>query len=116
MRTVNKRRSAAGPFRCTRGYIAVKSEHTRTTPTTGDIGQALWYSGPGQAEIRTEKLPSPGPEELRVRAAWGAISRGTEALIFAGRVPRSEFSRMRRLHGGRVSVPRQVRLRGGWYD
>jgi hypothetical protein len=46
-------------------------------------------------EIRAEQVPSPEPEELRVRAAWGAISRGTEALIFAGRVPRSEFARMR---------------------
>jgi len=84
-----------GPFCRARGYIGVKSKRTRTTLTTGNIGQALWYSGPGQAEIRTEKLLSPGPEELRVRAAWGAISRGTEALIFGGRVPRSEFARMR---------------------
>lgn len=73
----------------------MKFEHTRTTLTACDMGQALWYSGPGKAEIRTEKLPPPGPEELRVRAAWGAISRGTEALIFAGRVPQSEFARMR---------------------
>jgi threonine dehydrogenase-like Zn-dependent dehydrogenase len=61
----------------------------------GEIGQALWYSGAGQAEIRAEKLPLPGPDELRVRAVWSAISRGTEALIFAGRVPPSEFARMR---------------------
>jgi threonine dehydrogenase-like Zn-dependent dehydrogenase len=61
----------------------------------GEIGQALWYSGAGQAEIRPEKLPLPGPDELRVRAVWSAISRGTEALIFAGRVPPSEFARMR---------------------
>lgn len=61
----------------------------------GEIGQALWYSGPGQAEIRAEKLPLPGPGELRVRAVWSAISRGTEALIFAGRVPPSESARMR---------------------
>lgn len=73
----------------------MKSERTRATLTAGDIGQALWYSGPGKAEIRTETLPSLGPEELRVRAAWGALSRGTETLIFAGRVPRSEFARMR---------------------
>jgi hypothetical protein len=61
----------------------------------GEIGHALWYSGAGQAEIRPEKLPLPGPDELRVRAVWSAISRGTEALIFAGRVPPSEFARMR---------------------
>src|SRR5262249_32882614 len=32
---------------------------------------------------------------LRVRAMYGAISRGTEGLIFHGRVPASEFQRMR---------------------
>jgi hypothetical protein len=60
-----------------------------------EIGQTLWYSGPGQAEIRTEKLTSPGPTEMRVRSVWGALSRGTESLIFAGRVPHTEFERMR---------------------
>ncbi len=73
----------------------MKFERTRTTHIAGDVGQALWYSAPGQAEIRTEKLLPPGSGEVRVRADWGAISRGTEALIFAGRVPRSEFARMR---------------------
>ncbi len=32
---------------------------------------------------------------MRVRALHGAISRGTEALVAAGRVPSSEFQRMR---------------------
>src|SRR5262249_20906805 len=31
----------------------------------------------------------------RVRALFGALSRGTEALVLGGRVPRSEFERMR---------------------
>lgn len=58
--------------------------------------EALWYSAPQRAEIRAETLPaSLGPGELRVRARHGAISRGTEALVFAGRVPPSEYARMR---------------------
>lgn len=73
----------------------MKFERTRTAYATGEVGRALWYSGPGQAEIRSETLSPPGPQEVRVRAAWGAISRGTEALVFAGRVPESEFERMR---------------------
>jgi threonine dehydrogenase-like Zn-dependent dehydrogenase len=32
---------------------------------------------------------------VRVRASHGALSRGTEALVAAGRVPESEFERMR---------------------
>ena len=59
------------------------------------VAQALWYSGPGQADIRQETLAPPGPGDVRVRALFGAISRGTEALVLAGRVPESEFERMR---------------------
>jgi hypothetical protein len=62
---------------------------------TDDIAEALWYSGPGQSEIRLETLAPPGADEVRVRALYGAVSRGTEALVLAGRVPRSEFERMR---------------------
>jgi NADPH:quinone reductase-like Zn-dependent oxidoreductase len=62
---------------------------------TNEVAQALWYSGCGQAEIRQETLAPPGADEVRVRALHGALSRGTEALVFAGRVPESEFERMR---------------------
>jgi hypothetical protein len=75
-------------------------------PMGEEIGQALWYIGPGWAEIRTEKLVSPGLQELRVRSLWGALSRGTESLIFAGRVPPTEFERMRSPNmGGNFPYP-----------
>lgn len=57
--------------------------------------RALWYAAAGRAEIRDVALPQAGAGELRVRALHGAISRGTEALIFSGRVPQSEYGRMR---------------------
>jgi NADPH:quinone reductase-like Zn-dependent oxidoreductase len=60
-----------------------------------EIAQALWYSGPGHAEIRQEGLAAPAADEVRVRALYGALSRGTEALVLGGRVPKSEFERMR---------------------
>jgi hypothetical protein len=60
-----------------------------------EVAQALWYVGPGQAEIRQERLPPLADGMVRVRARYGAISRGTEALIAAGRVPESEYQRMR---------------------
>lgn len=66
-----------------------------TTSRTDDNAEALWYSRPGQAEIRREMLAPRGADEVRVRALYGAISRGTEALVLAGRVPESEFERMR---------------------
>ncbi len=56
---------------------------------------ALWYVGAGRAEIRNEPLAEPGPGEVRVRALFSAISRGTERLVLTGRVPPSEFERMR---------------------
>jgi NADPH:quinone reductase-like Zn-dependent oxidoreductase len=59
------------------------------------MAEALWYSAPGQADIRQEALAPPGADEVRVRALFGAVSRGTEALVLAGRVPVSEFERMR---------------------
>ena len=59
------------------------------------MATALWYSGPGKAEIRQEKLAPPAADEVRVRALFSAVSRGTEALVLAGRVPASEFERMR---------------------
>ena len=59
------------------------------------MAEALWYSAPGLAEIRQEALAPPAADEVRVRALFGAVSRGTEALVLAGRVPVSEFERMR---------------------
>jgi NADPH:quinone reductase-like Zn-dependent oxidoreductase len=59
------------------------------------MAEALWYSAPGIAEIRPETLAPPATDEVRVRALFGAVSRGTEALVLAGRVPPSEFERMR---------------------
>jgi hypothetical protein len=66
-----------------------------TTSRTDEVAEALWYSAPGQAEIRQETLAPPPSGQLRVRALFGAVSRGTEALVLAGRVPESEFERMR---------------------
>ena len=62
---------------------------------TDETARAIWYSAPGQAELRHEALAPPAADEVRVRALFGAVSRGTEALVFSGRVPVSEFERMR---------------------
>ena len=56
---------------------------------------ALWYVAPGRAEIRSEPLPDPGPGEVQVRTLYSGISRGTESLVLSGRVPDSEYDRMR---------------------
>lgn len=60
-----------------------------------DSASALWYCGASKAEIRQEVLGPPGAGEVRVKSLYSAISRGTESLVFAGRIPESEFARMR---------------------
>jgi NADPH:quinone reductase-like Zn-dependent oxidoreductase len=60
-----------------------------------DTALSLWYCGQGRAEIRQENLPPPDGAEVRVKTIISALSRGTESLVFAGRVPESEFKRMR---------------------
>ena len=60
-----------------------------------DIASALWYCQPRQIEIRQETIRAPSRNEIRIRTLYSAISRGTEALVWAGKVPRSEFERMR---------------------
>lgn len=57
--------------------------------------KALWYVARHSAELRDEEVAAPHTGELRVRAQFGALSRGTERLVFDGRVPDSEFERMR---------------------
>ena len=57
--------------------------------------EALWYVGSEHAEIRPEPVAEPGAGEVQVRTLHSGISRGTERLILAGRVPPSEFERMR---------------------
>ena len=59
------------------------------------LARAFWTVASGRGEVRGETLPVPGADEVLVEAAWSAVSRGTEALVFNGRVPKSEFLRMR---------------------
>lgn len=68
--------------------------------------EALWYVAPGRAELRPERVPPPGPGEVQVRTSFTGVSRGTESLVFSGRVPPSEAERMRGPHmGGAFPFP-----------
>ena len=60
-----------------------------------DTASALWYRDPGAVEIRREAIAPPGAGEMRVKTLYSAISRGTESLVFGGRIPAGEFQRMR---------------------
>src|SRR5262245_56052798 len=57
--------------------------------------RAFWVEAEARGAIREVTLPALAPGFARVRARYSAISRGTEALVWAGRVPVSERERMR---------------------
>nr|WP_202881632.1 zinc-binding alcohol dehydrogenase [Pedococcus badiiscoriae] len=50
---------------------------------------------PGVGQIRPSALPARGPGEVLVRTLCSGISRGTETLVFGGRVPQSQYAAMR---------------------
>ena len=57
--------------------------------------RAFWVVAPGRGEVYDEPLTTPSADDVVVRALYSGISRGTEALVFQGSVPPSEYLRMR---------------------
>lgn len=56
---------------------------------------AFWVREPGEGEIRPVRLPEPGSDDVTVRTLRSGISRGTETLVFRGRVPEGQYAAMR---------------------
>ncbi len=56
---------------------------------------AFWILAPGRGELRPEPLAPPGIGEVLVQTTFSGISRGTETLVFQGRVPASQHEAMR---------------------
>ena len=59
------------------------------------VARALWYVGPQEAAIRPAPLPALMPGQARVKTLFSGLSRGTERLVFTGRIPPSEYESMR---------------------
>lgn len=57
--------------------------------------RAFWVSRPGEGELRETALPEPAEDEVLVRTLWSGISRGTETLVFGGKVPENQHTAMR---------------------
>jgi 2-desacetyl-2-hydroxyethyl bacteriochlorophyllide A dehydrogenase len=57
--------------------------------------RAFWITAPGKGELRRAALAPPRAGEVLVRAILSGISRGTESLVFMGRVPQSQGQAMR---------------------
>jgi NADPH:quinone reductase-like Zn-dependent oxidoreductase len=68
--------------------------------------RAFWTIAPGHGEIRAEALPEAAAGQRLVRTLASGVSRGTESLVFAGRVPESQHQAMRApLMGGQLPFP-----------
>jgi NADPH:quinone reductase-like Zn-dependent oxidoreductase len=62
------------------------------------LSRSFWIEEPGTGAIRESELDlqgGPDAGDVLVRARFGALSRGTESCVFQGRVPESEWNRMR---------------------
>ena len=57
--------------------------------------RAYWLRRPGEGEIRETELPAPGAGEVLVRTLHSGVSRGSELLVFRGRVPEDQYAVMR---------------------
>jgi NADPH:quinone reductase-like Zn-dependent oxidoreductase len=66
-----------------------------TTQPPTFFPQALWVTAPGTAELRPMQIAPADADTLLVRAINSGISRGTESLVFHGKVPEGEWARMR---------------------
>jgi threonine dehydrogenase-like Zn-dependent dehydrogenase len=60
-----------------------------------DSTLAFWIAAPGHGELRREAVSPPGALEATVQTLYSGVSRGTESLVFTGRVPPGEYERMR---------------------
>lgn len=63
--------------------------------STIEQARALWFPAAGECELRDEVVNAPGKHEVLVRTLYSGISRGTESLVFRGKVPEQEQERMR---------------------
>ena len=68
-------------------------------PKTESMARAWWVTGAGKGEILETPLVTSDDEQkdelVTVQALYSGISRGTESLVFHGRVPKSEYAAMR---------------------
>jgi len=79
--------------------VAEQVIHENARTTRADIvAERLVYTAAKTAAISPVPLPRLGKKDILIQALKSGISRGTESLAFAGKVPSSEWERMRCPH------------------
>lgn len=62
---------------------------------SAQTARAFWITQPGAGAIWEEVLPPARSDDVLVRSLYSGISRGTETLVFTGRVPKTQYEAMR---------------------
>lgn len=62
---------------------------------TIDAGHRLTHLGKERSALEKIELTALKPDEIRVKTLFSGVSRGTERLVYQGKVPRSEWQSMR---------------------
>jgi len=75
-------------------------EREKTFAEASPLARALYYTGPARAELRNVRIGTLTGGDNReayalVKTVFSGISRGTERLVFEGRLPPGEWERMR---------------------
>ena len=60
-----------------------------------NTARQFWIEAPGRGAVVDARLPPRRGDEVSIRTLYSGISRGTEALVFRGGVPPSQYQAMR---------------------
>ncbi|WP_308817204.1 zinc-binding dehydrogenase [Pseudonocardia alni] len=71
------------------------------------MADAVWFTGPRTAELKSEDIPDPGPGEVQVQAICGLVSAGSEMNLFRGEGNLPDFSAVPNVAG---SLPFPVKF------
>ena len=77
------------------GFLQAHEEQATFWMAMNNSSTAFWISSLENGELIETSLPEPAGHEVRIRTLYSGISRGTETLVFCGKVPHSEHERMR---------------------
>src|ERR671937_1428080 len=66
--------------------ISLESRPSPAERARIDTARAVWFPRTRDVELREERLPALGAEDILVRAVRSAISHGTEMLVYRGQV------------------------------
>lgn len=66
----------------------------QNAPAHMSSSTALWYQAKQKLTLRTELLHPATERDVHVEALYSGVSRGTERLVFQGKIPDSEWGRM----------------------